>query len=141
MSERAFVGSDLKLGVNHDLVVENGDLAVIEGDACLRGNLIDRLHTSPGGVLWNPEFGAGLLDLLGEVMSDEELLDFAVAAKFQIEEDPRVLRVVECQAFRGTDEGPDEDAKAVYLRWVVETADGQVEGNVVFQFPIGGSTE
>jgi len=139
MSERAFLGSDLKTGVNNDLVVADGDLAIVEGEECLRANLLDRLHTSPGGVLWNPEFGAGLLAMLGEVKSDEELQDFATAAKFQIEEDPRVERVVECEAYRG--EGTSAEEKSVYLRWVVETAAGQVEGNIVFPFPLGGSDE
>lgn len=134
---KAFLGADLATGVSNDLVVENGDLAIVEGEECLTANLIDRLHTSPGGVLWNPEFGAGLLDLLGEVMSDDDLQDFAVAAKFQIEEDPRVLEVVECQAFRGTEDGEDQDAKGVVLRWVVETESGQVEGNMVFPYPMG----
>jgi len=133
---RAFLGVDLAKGTSNDLVVENGDLAVIEGEECLSANLIDRLHTSPGGVLWAPEFGAGLLALIGEVMSDDELQDFGVAARFQIEEDPRVKRVVECQASRG--EGTVELEKTVYLRWVVETEDGWVEGNAVFP---NGNTE
>ena len=137
MSEKAFLGSDLATGVNNDLVVEDGYLAIVEGEECLRANLLDRLHTSPGGVLWNPEFGAGLLALLGEVMSEDELQDFAVAARFQIEEDPRVLEVIECQAYRGTEDGADDDAKGVVLRWVVETAAGQVEGNAVFPWPLG----
>lgn len=122
----------MKLGVNNDLVVEAGDLAILEGEECLAANLIDRLHTSPGGVLWEPEFGAGLLAMLGEVMSDEELSDFAVAARFQLEEDARVRRVVECQASRG--EGTVVEEKSVYLRWVVETEDGWVEGNATFPY-------
>lgn len=133
---RAFLGVDLAVGDEHDLVVENGDLAVVEGEECLQANLIDRLHTSQGGVLWDPEFGAGLLALLGEVMSDDELQDFAVAAKFQIEEDPRVERVVQCEAFRGTEDGEDENAKGIVLRWAVETAAGQVEGNAVFPYGV-----
>jgi len=155
VSERAFLGSDLALDADsNDLVVVSGDLGIVEGDVCLQENLIDRLHTSPGGVIWNPTFGAGLLEKLGEVMSDEELQDFAVLAKFELEADPRVDRVVECQAFRGgeptggsevdpaapepsTGVGLAADERTVYLRWVVETAKGQVEGNMVFPFPFG----
>jgi hypothetical protein len=97
------LGTDFALDSDHNLVVEDGDLALIEGLDCLVANLLDRLLSSPGSLLHHPDFGATLQDRVGELPHEEMLAQLAAEARLQLLADPRVLSVEECRAVPASD--------------------------------------
>ncbi len=60
------LGTDLKFDDLGDLAVSTtGDIALVSGRDCLLGDLADALRTQPGDLFPHPEFGCGLLGMLG----------------------------------------------------------------------------
>lgn len=62
----AHLGTDLAFDDAGDLVVSaSGDLGMISGRDCLLHDLADALRTQPSDLFPHPEYGCGLLGLLG----------------------------------------------------------------------------
>jgi hypothetical protein len=96
--------SDFSLDTDKNLVVTDGDLALISTDLdTLHANLMDRLLSSPGSLLHHPDFGGDLQDHVGGLPDDETLLQLAAVAKHQLLQDPRVASIDSCRALRALD--------------------------------------
>jgi len=54
-----FYGSDLSVG-------PDGDLATVDGTQLGQQRVLRRLLTNPGDYLWNPGYGAGLAQFVGQ---------------------------------------------------------------------------
>lgn len=54
-----FYGADLSVGAT-------GDLATVDGTALGQQRVLRRLLTNPGDYLWNPGYGAGLGQFVGQ---------------------------------------------------------------------------
>jgi hypothetical protein len=66
--------ADISLEWNDDFQVDaSGDLLVIDGDNEVRQRLERRLFTAVKGYVWHPEYGAGLPQKIGSVLSVEEI--------------------------------------------------------------------
>jgi len=60
------LGTDLAFDSDGDLLVSaSGDLALVSGRDCLLRDLADALRTQPGELFPHPEYGCGLLGMLG----------------------------------------------------------------------------
>jgi hypothetical protein len=56
----------------NDLVVnQNGDLQVADGTTLSNQRVVRRLLTNPGTYLWNPNYGAGLPQFIGDLNSSD----------------------------------------------------------------------
>ena len=121
-----YLGTDLALDDDGDLMVKDGDIDIVEGRDCLAANLLDRMSSSKGELLLHSEFGAGLPDKISLPMSQENKDFLAVEVKHEILKDPRVAEVTNTEVI---DEG-----RIIYLRVNLTTTDGQVVGNLVFPF-------
>lgn len=55
------------------IIAADGDLALIDGDVEVRQRLERRLFTAVKGYLWHPEYGAGLPQKIGTVLSVEQI--------------------------------------------------------------------
>lgn len=60
------IGDDLQLGAS-------GDLATVTADDQTRQRVLHRLLTSPGTYLWHLAYGAGLPNLIGSVVSRQQI--------------------------------------------------------------------
>lgn len=121
-----YLGTDLALDDDGDIMVKDGDIDIVEGTNCLAANLLDRMLSSKGELLLHSEFGAGLPDKISLPMSQENKDFLAVEVKHEILKDPRVAEVTKTEVL---DEG-----RIIYLRVNLTTTDGQVVGNLVFPF-------
>lgn len=66
--------ADLSLEWNDDFEVDaSGDLLVVDGDVEVRQRLERRLFTAVQGYVWHPEYGAGLPQKIGSVLSVSEI--------------------------------------------------------------------
>ena len=62
--------TDIWLEWNDDFVVDStGDLLSVDGDDEVRQRLERRLFTAVSGYVWHPEYGAGLPQKVGSVLS------------------------------------------------------------------------
>jgi len=62
--------TDIWLEWNDDFVVDStGDLLSVDGDDEVRQRLERRLFTAVKGYVWHPEYGAGLPQKVGSVLS------------------------------------------------------------------------
>jgi len=150
-----FLGTDLALDADNNLIIENGDFALVTGVDCLVANLIDRLRCSPGALLHHPDFGGGLQDHVGTTPSPDDLLQLAAEAKAQVLEEPRVAEVLSIEVCRvasvsgvwvvpesETQPGPNEpwltgawdSAGALGLQISIKTVTGRTLNNLVFPF-------
>ncbi len=86
------LGTDLAFDNDGDLVVSaTGDFALVTGRDCLLHDLADALRTLPGELFPHPEYGCGLLGMLG---CNDTPLNRALAQRYitqTIERDPRVV--------------------------------------------------
>lgn len=121
-----YLGTDLALDDDGDIMVKDGDIDIVEGRDCLAANLLDRMLSSKGELLLHSEFGAGLPDKISLPMSQENKDFLAIQVKHEILKDPRVAEVTKTEVI---DEG-----RIIYLRVSLTTTDGQVVGNLVFPF-------
>lgn len=77
--------ADLALEWNDDFQIDStGDLRVIDGDDEVRQRLERRLFTAVHGYVWHPEFGAGLPQKIGSVLSVSDIRS-VVAAQLALE--------------------------------------------------------
>ena len=85
------LGTDLAFDEDGDLLVSaSGDLALISGRDCLLRDLADALRTQPGDLFPHPEYGCGLLGMLG---ANDTPLNRTLAQRFitkTLENDQRV---------------------------------------------------
>ncbi|SHG92193.1 hypothetical protein [Bradyrhizobium erythrophlei] len=66
--------ADLSLEWEDDFGVDaTGDLLVVDGDDEVRQRLERRLFTAVQGYVWHPDYGAGLPQKIGSVLSVEEI--------------------------------------------------------------------
>lgn len=66
--------ADLYLEWNDDFQVDaTGDLLVIDGDVEVRQRLERRLFTATQGYVWHPEYGAGLPQKIGSVLTVSQI--------------------------------------------------------------------
>lgn len=66
--------ADLYLEWNGDLQIDaTGDLLLVDGDDEVRQRLERRLFTAQQGYVWHPEYGAGLPQKIGSVLSVAEI--------------------------------------------------------------------
>jgi hypothetical protein len=66
--------ADLSLEWQDDFAVDaTGDLLVVDGDNEVRQRLERRLFTAVQGYIWHPEYGAGLPQKVGSVLSVPEI--------------------------------------------------------------------
>ena len=62
--------TDVSLEWNNDFVVSStGDLATVDGDDEVRQRLERRLFTAVQGYVWHPDYGAGLPQKVGSVLT------------------------------------------------------------------------
>lgn len=62
--------TDISLEWNSDFQPDaTGDLLVVDGDDEVRQRLERRLFTAVNGYVWHPEYGAGLPQKIGSVLS------------------------------------------------------------------------
>jgi hypothetical protein len=62
--------ADVSLEWNDDFVPDStGDLLVVDGDDEVRQRLERRLFTAVQGYVWHPDYGAGLPQKIGSVLS------------------------------------------------------------------------
>jgi len=92
--------ADLKLDADHNLAVEDGDLALLSGLDALHANLMDLLLSSRGSLLHHLAYGGNAQDMVAELPDDESLLQFAAECKRQILTHPDVKSVERCEATR-----------------------------------------
>lgn len=72
--------ADLALEWNDDFQIDStGDLRVIDGDDEVRQRLERRLFTAVHGYVWHPEFGAGLPQKIGSVLSVSDIRSVVTA--------------------------------------------------------------
>lgn len=66
--------ADLCLEWTNDFIVDaTGDLLVVDGDDEVRQRLERRLFTAVQGYVWHPEYGAGLPQKIGSVLSVSQI--------------------------------------------------------------------
>jgi hypothetical protein len=66
--------ADLSLEWHDDFQADaTGDLLVVDGDVEVRQRLERRLFTAVSGYVWHPEYGAGLPQKIGSVLSVAEI--------------------------------------------------------------------
>lgn len=72
--------TDLALEWNDDFQVDaTGDLRTVDGDDEVRQRLERRLFTSVQGYVWHPDFGAGLPQKVGSVLSVSDIKSVCAA--------------------------------------------------------------
>lgn len=77
--------ADLALEWNEDFEVDaTGDVLVVDGDVEVRQRLERRLFTAVQGYVWHPEYGAGLPQKIGSVLSVEQIRS-VVASQLALE--------------------------------------------------------
>jgi phage baseplate assembly protein W len=77
--------ADLALEWSDDFQIDaSGDLRVIDGDDEVRQRLERRLFTANKGYVWHPEYGAGLPQKIGSVLS-REAIEAVVASQINLE--------------------------------------------------------
>ncbi|MDK9699968.1 MAG: GPW/gp25 family protein [bacterium] len=85
------LGTDLAFDEVGDLLVSaSGDLALVSGRDCLLRDLADALRTQPGELFPHPEYGCGMLGMLG---ANDTPLNRTLAQRFitkTLENDQRV---------------------------------------------------
>ena len=117
-------GADLSTG-------PTGDLATAEGLALGQQRLLRRLLTSPGEYIWQPAYGAGLAQFVGE---PADPLRIRAVIRSQIFKESTVARdpepVIDVQLSSGGATG----AVYVHIRYV-DAPSGQTQ---VLSFPVGG---
>lgn len=123
-----YLGADLKLDSDGNLVATAGDIALVEGADCLEANLLDRMLCSENELLMHPEFGAGLADRVSMPMNEERMNDLAVEVKHELLNDPRVEEVTSLEV--------QTEGRYVYVRVTLKVQDGQIIGNLVFPFEL-----
>jgi hypothetical protein len=130
-ARRDALGSDLDVGTDGDLVVDaTGDLAIIEGTACLRANLLDRLLTARGELVLHPEFGGDLEGKVSLPEATDRINRIRDEVRYQLLAEPRVKAV---------EVGEVVQAGRLFRIPVRVTAiDGQVVGNLVFPLEMEG---
>ena len=114
-------GSDLAFG-------PTGDLAVAEGTVAGQQRLLRRLLTNPGDYIWQPEFGAGLAQFIGQPAAAERIRAVVRAHIFKeaaVARSPEPIIAVSAA-------GPG--TVLVQIRYV-DAANG---GTGVLSFPVGG---
>lgn len=87
---RDFSRSEGDLSVSH-----SGDLETVTGLSNLKQALLHRFLTRPGTLIHRLDYGVGLQDFQGAVMSFERKRQLAVRIDEQARRDPRVVRVRE----------------------------------------------
>src|SRR6185312_9578339 len=77
--------ADLSLEWNDDFGPDStGDLFVVDGDDEVRQRLERRLFTAVQGYVWHPEYGAGLPQKIGSVLSVADIKS-VVASQLALE--------------------------------------------------------
>jgi len=67
--------ADVSLEWGADFEVDaTGDLLVVDGDVDVRQRLERRLFTAVNGYVWHPDYGAGLPQKIGSVLSVSDIL-------------------------------------------------------------------
>jgi hypothetical protein len=79
------------------LLTATGDLDVISGLANIKDALFRRLVTTPGTLIHRPNYGVGIEDFEGALMSLENQRTLAGRIQEQFEQDPRVEQVTGVQ--------------------------------------------
>src|SRR5215216_1654783 len=78
--------ADISLEWQGDFQVDaRGDLLLVSGDDEVRQRLERRLFTALRGYVWHPEYGAGLPQKIGSVLSVEEIRS-VVTSQIALEE-------------------------------------------------------
>lgn len=115
----------MDIGADGDLVVDaTGDLAILEGTACLRANLLDRLLTAKGELVLHPEFGGEMEEKVSLPSSTDRINRIRDEVKFQLLAEPRVKAVESLEI--------EQAGRLLRVTAKVETIDGQIAGNLVF---------
>lgn len=66
--------ADISLEWNDDFQPDaTGDILIVDGDDEVRQRLERRLFTAVQGYVWHPDYGAGLPQKIGSVMSAQEI--------------------------------------------------------------------
>ena len=66
--------ADVSLEWHDDFQIDaTGDLLVVDGDVEVRQRLERRLFTAVNGYVWHPEYGAGLPQKIGSVLSVSDI--------------------------------------------------------------------
>lgn len=125
---RYYLGSDLALDENANLIVKDGDLDIVTDTDCLIANLIDRILCDEGELVLHPEFGAGLAAKVSQPMTPEKLDSLIIELRHEILEDPRVERVLSLEETQ-TD-------RFLYIHAAIETIDHQLISNLIFPFEL-----
>lgn len=77
--------TDIALEWNDDFQIDStGDLATVDGDDEVRQRLERRLFTAVKGYVWHPDYGAGLPQKVGSVLSVEDIRS-VVASQLNLE--------------------------------------------------------
>ncbi len=77
--------TDLSLEWHDDFAVDaTGDLLLVDGDDEVRQRLERRLFTEVQGYVWHPEYGAGLPQKIGSVLSRSQIQS-VVSAQLALE--------------------------------------------------------
>ena len=72
--------ADVSLEWNDDFVPDStGDLLVVDGDDEVRQRLERRLFTAVQGYVWHPDYGAGLPQKIGSVLSVADIKSVCAA--------------------------------------------------------------
>lgn len=85
---------DFKVGPDGDVVFENGDIVLVEGDEELCQCIVDILLTNLGEWYLNPEHGFARFNVLGQKFDRQRVTDELIAAILQ---EPRVASVESVQ--------------------------------------------
>jgi hypothetical protein len=77
--------ADVSLEWNDDFQIDaTGDLLVVDGDDEVRQRLERRLFTAVKGYVWHPDYGAGLPQKIGSVLSVAQIMSI-VASQIALE--------------------------------------------------------
>ena len=77
--------ADLDMSWSGDLAVtQTGDLATVDGAALGTERVLRRLMTNPGDYIWNPRYGAGLAQYIGQPI-DPAGIQALILSQMQLE--------------------------------------------------------
>ncbi len=123
-----YLGTDIALDENGDILVKNGDISIISDIDCLQANLLDRLLSVKGDLILHPDWGADLEKYVSQPLSARLKSILLAEVKFQILDDPRVKEILALDV--------EEMDRGLKITAKVITQGGQVIGNLVFPFEV-----
>lgn len=84
---------EIYLDYKDDLVLQaNGDFLLVDGSEKTKQRIIRRLLTNPGSYIWHPDYGAGLGQYIGKLLSPSEFAEIQGVCVAQILKEEAVAK-------------------------------------------------